>query len=386
MAKEKNYYDILGVKKNASEAEIKRAHRKLALQWHPDKNPDKKAEAEEKMKEINQAFGVLGNKEKRQQYDSYGSQQPFFGGGTRGFGGFSDFGDSASIFDDILKGFFGGGGYTRTTTSHKETSQFTPRRGSDVVGTVPLTFKESVLGAKKKIRLDLEKACSACQQSGARTPEDIIKCTTCQGHGIVKISRRTPFGIIHSETTCPNCQGKRMVIRRKCDRCLGKKFITEKEVIEITIPRGIQPDQKLRYQGKGNDGLYSRDKGDLYLTIKVAKDSYFQRKGNDIHVSLPISFFNAILGSNVRVITLERIEEISVPPGIQNGDYLILSNRGCYLGINKSSRGDLCIWWQIKLPKKISPETEKILKNLQEKTSWNPNQEFIEKYSRLSEN
>ena len=335
----KDYYDILGVKKNASEEEIKKAYRKLALKWHPDKNPDDK-EAEVKMKEINQAYSVLSDKKERQNYDKYGGEESFFHQGNGGFGSFR----TSSFFEDILDSFgFGneidfGRKKGQTTQEFKE-----PQSKSDLVFNLPLTFKESVLGTKKKISFEVERACSNCHQSGAYSPNDIVECSTCQGYGVVITNQRTILGTIRTQTTCPRCQGRKKIIKRKCEHCLGKKFITQKEILEINIPRGIQPNQKLRYPEVGNDSLYSGKRGDIYIVIKVQDNSYFRRKVNDIHVSLPISFLDAILGNEVEVITLEGIEKILIPSGTQVGDYFLLRNRGCYLGINKTSRGDMYI-------------------------------------------
>jgi molecular chaperone DnaJ len=378
----KDYYDTLGVSKNASEEEIKKAYRKLALKYHPDRNPGDK-EAEIKMKEINQAYSVLSDKEKRRNYDRYGNEEPFFRQGSGGFGGFHT---SSSFFEDILDSFgFGseidfGRKKTQTTQEFEET-----QAGEDLFFKLQLTFKESVLGVKKKISFEVKRGCTSCHQSGAYSESDVIECLGCQGRGVVTTTQRTILGTIRSQTTCPRCQGERKIIKRKCETCQGKKFITQKEILDINIPRGIQPDQKLRYPEVGNDGLYGSKRGDIYITVKVQENSYFQRKVNDIHVSLPISFLDAILGNEVEVITLEGIKKVLVPSGTQVGDYLLLKNHGCYLGINKNSRGDMYVWLQIKLPKKVGKETEEILQKLQKNTNWNPNRDFIEKNLKLLE-
>lgn len=388
MSTKKDYYDVLGIKKTASENEIKTAYRKLALKWHPDRwvnsSGEEKKKAEEQMKEVNQAYGVLSDKKKRQNYDRYGSEQPFSQQSRGGFEGFNS-GASASFFEDILDSFGFGNerGFRQTKTQTNQ--EVEPRPGQDLNFSIPLTFRESVLGTKKKISFEVERACLDCKQSGARSPTDIIECSNCRGQGIVNVIQRTIFGTVRTQTTCSNCRGQGKIIKKKCERCEGQKFIIQKETMEINIPRGIQPDQKIRYQGVGNDGLYHEKKGDIYITIKVRENSYFQRKGNDIHVSLPISFLDAILGKEVDLITVEGIEKISVPTGTQISDYFILPNRGCYLGINKSSRGDFYIWWKVRLPKSVTLETKEILQNIQEKTNWDPNREFIKKNRHLLE-
>ncbi|CAG8507176.1 7579_t:CDS:2 [Ambispora gerdemannii] len=345
MAK-KNYYNTLGVAKNASETEIKSAY------------PD------ERMKEINEAYGVLSNPKKRHTYDQYGSEEAFRQGpnATEGFG------PDSSFFKDIFDTFFGGEtDYARQRT--RSADRTSPQPGSDILINLVLTFKESVLGTKKKITLELEKACSACRQTGAYSPSDTGECPTCQGRGVVNTIQKTVLGAIRTQITCSRCQGKGKIIKKRCGYCLGKKFLALKEIIELSIPRGVQPEQKLRYQGIGNDGLHGGSRGDIYVEIKVKENSYFQRKDNDIHVNLPISFLDAILGNQVEVITLEGIEKVFVPPGTQNGDYLSLRGRGCYLGINKTTRGDFYAWLQVKIPKKITGTTETILQNLRKESS-----------------
>ncbi|WNE40312.1 MAG: Chaperone protein DnaJ [Mycoplasmataceae bacterium] len=372
MSKKKDYYDILGVGRKATEAEIKTAYRKLALQWHPDKNPNNKAEAEEKMKEVNQAYEVLGDSVKRQNYDRYGSAEGF-GSGT------GDFGRGESVFEDIFSTFFGGreSDYFNQGTRSREKNH--PQTGTDILINVNLTFKESILGVKKKVILELEKACTSCQQTGAASQNDIIECSICQGRGVVNTVQRTVLGAIRTQVACSHCQGEGKTIKKKCPECKGRKIVNQKEFIDLNIPRGINPEKKLRYQGIGNDGWYGGAKGDIYVTIKVKENSYFQRKDNDVHINLPISFLDAILGNSVEIITLEGLEKISIPSGSQNGEHLVLRGRGCFLGVNKNNRGNLWIWLQVKLPKKITPSSEMILRGLQKETNWNPNHDFIEK-------
>ncbi|PWU06685.1 MAG: molecular chaperone DnaJ [Verrucomicrobia bacterium] len=336
----KDYYDILGINKKASEDEIKKAYRKLALKYHPDRNPGDK-EAEIKMKEINQAYSVLSDKEKRQNYDRYGNEKPFFGQGNGGFGNFRA---SSSFFEDILDSFGFGSEIDFGRKKTQATQEFEQSQaGEDLFFSLLLTFKESVLGTKKKISFDIKKSCSTCHQSGAYSNSDIIECSTCQGSGVVNTTQRTILGIIHSQVICPRCQGQKKIIKRKCEHCLGRRLVTQKEVLEINIPRGVKPDQKFRYSELGNDGLYGGKRGDIYIAIKIKENPYFRRKVNDIHVSLPISFLDAILGNEIEVITLEGVEKVLVPSGTQTGDYLLLKNRGCYTGVNKNSRGDMYV-------------------------------------------
>jgi len=379
--KKKSYYEVLGVSENSSEEEINKAYRKLALKWHPDRHPpEKKSEAEEKFKEVGQAYKVLSDPEKRRNYDQYGSESSFGQNASA-----EGFGQGESIFKDIFDTFFGRGTeYSRQESSFGSRTKV--QAGSDVLISLSLTFRESVLGVRKKISIDLEKVCKVCKQTGAATPSDVINCSACRGRGVVNTIQRTILGAIRNQVTCSQCQGSGQKIRKKCEYCGGKKFTKQKEIVELSIPRGIQPDKRLRYQGVGNDGWYGGEKGDIYVNIKVKDNPYFQRKGNDIHVNLPISFLDAILGGNLKVITLEGIEEIKITPGTQNGDQLILRGRGCYLGINSNARGDFFIWLQVRLPKKITGSTSEMLHRLQKETSWNPNEEFVEKNKDIANN
>jgi molecular chaperone DnaJ len=248
----KKYYDILGVSEDASESEIKTAFRKLAFKWHPDRNQDKKKEAEAKMKEINEAYEVLSNPEKRQNYDRYGSAEGFARGSPEdGFG--SEFGRGEGFFKDIFETFFGGrGDYSRRKTRAEDRAR--PQAGSDILINITLSFRESVLGVEKEVNLKLEKACGACQQTGAASRADIVECSKCQGWGVINTVQKTVLGAIRTQVDCPHCQGEGKIIKEKCKKCKGKKFFFQTETIPIKIPRGIQPENKLRYQGIGNDG------------------------------------------------------------------------------------------------------------------------------------
>ncbi|CAJ0896628.1 4075_t:CDS:2, partial [Entrophospora sp. SA101] len=316
MAK-KDYYEVLGINKDASEAEIKKAYHKLALKYHPDRYAGKpeseKKVAEEKFKEINEAHSILSDKEKRQNYDRYGHA------GTEGFqagGGFEGFGgNTSSIFEDIFNTFFGGEGYSRRTR----------------------TGAKSVLGTSHQIALELDKACANCKQTGAYSDKHISKCSTCKGKGVVQMVQKSFFGEnIYTRVTCPDCQGRGQAITKKCPVCLGKKFIKKKETISIEIPRGVQ-----------------------------GKQLRMRNAGNDIHVELPISFLDAILGNYIEVITLEGLEKVKIPAGTQNDDYYTLKNRGCYLGIGRSSRGDFYVHFQVIIPRRLTEETKETLRRIE---------------------
>jgi molecular chaperone DnaJ len=370
MAK-KDYYEVLGVSRNASETEIKKAYHKLALKWHPDRNLQNKEQAETKFKEISEAKEVLLDKEKRKVYDQYGHAAEGFQANGKGFEGF---GETSSIFEDIFKSFFGD--YSQRKSKAGTTSGRQPHKGEDILIRFTLGFKESVLGTTRRVIIGLAKACVHCKQTGAYSDKYI--CSNCKGKGELRKVQQTFFGESIAYMTCSKCQGRGYT--KKCAYCLGKKFVEQKETKQISIPRGIQSNQAPPMRNEGNDGWYGGKKGDIYIELEVKKHRYFQRKGNDIHVVLPISFFDAILGNYVEVITLEEnLEKIRVPAGTQNDDYYVLKNRGCYLGTGLSSRGDFYIHFKIVNPKpeEITLETKEILRMIEKKENWNPNQIFI---------
>lgn len=334
VSKKKSYYEILGVSRNANADEIKKAYRKLALKHHPDKNPDNKEEAEQKMKEINEAYSVLGNPESRNKYDYFGSAQDGHDhGGFEGFSGFSDFSDS-SFFEKIFDFFTGEGRETGT------------EKGENVSLEIELTFREFVFGAEKSFTLKTKKPCSACKQTGARSPNDIIICSFCQGQGVVSVSQKVGFGggYARIQKTCNKCLGAGRTIEQKCSLCLGKKVVFVDENISLRIPRGIKLGIEYKYPNLGHEGLTGRKRGDVRARFKVKENTYFQRKKNDIHVIVPISFLNAALGATIEIITLEGVEKIKVPAGTQAESYTKLNGRGCYIDIERSERGDFYIY------------------------------------------
>lgn len=365
----RDYYEILGVGKDASQEEIKKKYRSLALKMHPDrlvgKSQSEKKEAEKKFQEITNAYETLSNEDSRKKYDLESS----------GFGGFDGFGNSGSSpFEDIFDNFFWGGEKTRAKNDSNS-----PRRGEDILINITISFKELVLGVEKVFDIDLLKSCPKCLQSGAYSNEHIKTCHSCNGRGFVDIVQRSIFGNVRTQSNCNICKGRGKIISKKCDICRGNKFITKQETIKAKIPKGIKPGQRLRMRSLGNDGLYTSERGDIFIEVKVKEHKYFQRKNNDINVTLPISFIDSILGNSVKVLTVEGIENVDIPRGSQFGDILTLKNRGFYFDIGRQNRGDFKIFLDIKMPKKIGKETEEIFRKLYENTSWDPNRDFVEK-------
>jgi molecular chaperone DnaJ len=320
------------------------------------------------MKDVNEAYKTLSDKGKRSDYDKYGNEGPY-GDSRFGRGSYSrGFGQSESFFKDVFESFFGNDGFASSTEKSVKNEEL-PEDGEDILINLSVNFKESVLGTKKSFFLEVNKACSHCKQTGADSSSDIVKCPSCEGKGYVNAIQRTMLGMIRTQDTCSSCEGRGRKIRKKCSKCGGRKFIQKSEKIELNIPRGVNPERKLRYQGKGNDGLNGGQRGDIYVKLKIQDNKYFKRSANDIHVNLEISFLDAILGNIVEIITLEGVEKIKIDRGCQNDDQIVMNGKGCYIGMNSSSRGNLIAFLKIRLPKKLSPHSERVLTELNSDSS-----------------
>jgi len=353
MAK-KDYYRILGVGRDASAEEIKKAYRKLALQHHPDRNRDN-PEAEERFKEASEAYSVLGNSEKRQIYDQYGAE-----GLRAGAGGGSDFGffsDSIfSDFGDILGDMFGFGGSFSGRGQRRG-----PRKGSDLGLEVTLTLEESFLGVEKEIDVEREANCGACDGSGSEPGHGAEVCRTCGGSGNVRVSR----GFFSMATTCSACQGSGKTISHPCKKCRGQGRQRERKMIKVTFPAGIDEGNRLRVTGEGEGGRQGGSPGDLYIVVRIKPDKSFHRQGNDLLMQLPISFSQAALGDLVSIKTLEGTEKIKIPPSAQNGQILKIRNKGFH-HINRWSRGDLLVQIHVVTPRNLSRQESELFTKLRE--------------------
>lgn len=365
----KDYYQILGVSKNASQPEIKKAYYKLAHQYHPHKGGD-----EAKMKEINEAYSVLGNPEKRAQYDQYGQtfEQARAQGGFAGFGGFRDFSDFAEAFrssgngtsfsfdfgdlSDIFGDLFGMAG-TRTKTRTARRFQ-----GADIEVELTIDFKEAVFGTEKEISLRKDVTCQKCKGSGAEEGSRVLTCSTCQGRG--QVMRNIGFGI-GFPSVCPDCEGEGKKIEKECKNCQGKGVTKETEKIIVKIPAGIDDGQTIRLAGRGQAGLKGATAGDLYLRIKVLADPKFERDGYDIKTKVEISFTQAALGDKIEIETLEGKVKLKIPEGTQSGKIFRLRGRGVpYL--HSRNRGDQLVEVIIKTPTRLSRRQKDILRELSE--------------------
>jgi molecular chaperone DnaJ len=354
----RDYYEILGVSRDADKEEIKSAYRRLARKYHPDVN--KEAGAEERFKEINRAYEVLSEPEIRQRYDRFG--EAGVSGAASAGGGFQDMGDMggfADIFESIFSGFAGspGAGSTQRRRSG-------PVRGDDLQLDLKLDFREAVFGGDKQIRIAHLETCEVCTGSGAKPGTRPRTCSTCGGTGQVRRVTRTPFGSFTQVSTCPTCNGNGMVVEEKCDACGGKGTNQVAKQLKITIPAGVYDGLRLRIPGEGDAGQRSGPAGDLYVQLSVNEDSEFHREDLNILSSIPVSYLQAILGCRLQVNTVDGLEELTIPAGTQPNTVLRLENRGVPRLGNPVSRGDHLITVLIDIPTKVTPEERELLEKL----------------------
>jgi len=377
MAEKRDYYEVLGLKKGATEAEIKRAFRKKAMEYHPDKNQgDKKAE--ENFKEVNEAYGVLSDKEKKELYDKFGhagvDPNAGFGagGGFGGFGGFggaqytADFGDLGDIFGDLFGGMFGGGGASFGGQSAGRAGRNAPRKGRDLQNGIRITFKEAAFGTKKKIRLHRQSDCTACKGTGAKDGTAKHTCNTCHGQGRVQTQQRTPLGSFQSVGPCPDCHGRGEHIDTPCPICGGSGKVMKDVTLNVDIPAGVDSDSVIPLRGQGEAGSNGGPPGDLYIIIQVEPHEVFQRIGDDLRLDIPITFDQAALGCNIVVPTLTEKVSYKVPAGTQPGTIFRLKGKGVK-SVRGNRHGDLYVRVLLEVPTKLTSEQKKVLKELGEK-------------------
>lgn len=352
MAQKRDYYEVLGVSKDASEAELKKAYRQVAKKYHPDLNPDNK-EAEAKFKEANEAYEILSDPTKRQQYDQFGHAAFENGGAGAGYGAYSDFGGFSDIFDSFFGGGFGGfGGGGRKNG---------PQKGRDLQKSVTITFMEAAFGVKKEISILKYVRCEECGGSGAQKGTSPETCPVCHGRGQVNQTQRTPFGTFQTSAPCSHCGGTGQIIKEPCKHCSGSGQVRKTKTLEINIPKGIDDGQTLTVRGEGEPGKRGGPNGDLYLEIRVQKDKIFQRDGYDIYVELPITFMEAALGTKAVVPTLDGKIELTIPEGTQPDAKFVMKGKGVpYL--RGSGRGNQYVIVKLEVPKKLSQKQKDLLK------------------------
>lgn len=357
----KDYYKILGVDKNATKEEIKKAYKRLAKKYHPDLNKDD-PNAAEKFKEINEAASVLADDEKRAQYDQFGTTAENFGGG---FGG-ADFEDIMGNifnfgfdFDSIFDSFFGG-----SIFGEKRSRRRSRRPGADLRYDIEISLEEAAEGAKKTIKIPHTIKCPKCKGTGAKSEDDIIECPECGGSGFVRRTQRTPFGIFSTQSNCHKCRGLGAVIKAKCPECDGKGKIQKTSEIELKIPAGAETGTNLRIPGAGEAGDNGAEPGDLYIIVHVKDHDLFERDGNDIYLKVPISFVTASLGGSIEVPTLKGKATLKIPPGTQTGTVFRMKGKGIP-SLHGHSIGSQLVEVEIQTPKNLSKRQRELLEEFE---------------------
>ncbi len=343
MASKRDYYEILGVSRDATEEEIKKAYRKLALKYHPDRNPGDK-EAEERFKEAAEAYEVLRDPEKRRAYDLGGHE----GVAGTGFTGFSGYEDIFRSFSDLFSEFFNFGGSDRYSEFYEP--------GADIRYDLAITFEEAAKGTETEIEVNRLVVCPQCQGTGLSEKSKRVTCPTCRGTGQVVSSG----GFFRIATVCPQCNGTGVIITDPCKKCRGEGRIRAKERVKIKIPAGVDTGSRLRLRGEGDVGLKGAPSGDLYIVIHVEQHEFFKRKGDDVYLKIPISIAQAALGSKVEVPTLEGPKTIEIPPGTQNGKIFKIKGLG-FPNLRGYNRGDQIVEVEIQIPKDLTPRQRELL-------------------------
>ena len=345
----RDYYEILGVTRSASEPEIKSAYRKLAMQHHPDRNPGD-PHAEERFKECTEAYSVLIDVEKRQRYDQFGHAGVNGGGGFSGFDP-SAFGDFSDIFGDIFGDLFG----VNMSGGRRGRAQ----RGGDARADLTLTFEEAAFGKKTQIKIRRYETCDTCRGSGSAGQRAPSVCTTCQGRGQVRFQQ----SIFSIARTCPTCQGAGRVISDPCSKCKGESRVMRERTVDVTVPPGVEDGTRIRYQEQGDSGPLGAPPGDLYVVLSVKQHPFFERDGKNLYCSVPVSFSQAALGDEIAIPTLEGEHKLKVPEGTQSGTTFRIRGKGLP-GLQSSSKGDLYVRVRVQTPGKLTKRQRELLEEL----------------------
>lgn len=368
MAQKRDYYEVLGVDRNATDEDLKKAFRKLAKKYHPDANPDNKEEAEKKFKEVNEAYEVLSDKQKRQMYDQFGFDGPqnfgggqgggyySYGSGFDGFGGFSDFGDFGDL-GDIFSSFFGGG-------SSRGRSSNGTRKGADLKVNLDITFEEAYSGVEKEISINRNVKCSSCNGSGAKRGTTVEKCSVCNGTGKIKQIVTTPFGQMATQKVCTHCGGDGKVIKEPCPDCRGKGIVKKTIRLKVKIPEGIDEGQTIVLKGEGEVGANGGPNGDLYIIVHIKRHSIYSRKAEHVLCDIPITFTGAALGADLEIPMVDGTKEIfRIPEGTQTGTKFTIRNKG-FKSVNGNWRGDFVFTVIVQTPKRLTKEQRELFNEL----------------------
>ena len=358
MAEKRDYYEVLGLKKGAGEDEIKKAFRKMAMKYHPDKNPGDKT-AEEKFKEVNEAYSVLSDPEKKSKYDRFGhagvDPNSGFGGGGFGVSGFGGFEDIFDMFGGMFGGGFGGGGFGG---QQRRANQ--PKKGRDLQKAITITFEEACFGTKKNLQINKYVTCPTCKGEGNKSGTSKKTCPKCGGSGQVSQTQKTPFGQFQSVTTCDQCGGSGKIIEESCPECKGTGRIRKSVKLSIDIPAGVDNESVIPIRGQGEPGTNGGPDGDLYIVITVKPHKIFKRKGDDLYLEMPISFDQAALGAELIVPTLDGKVSYKIPAGTQPGTVFRLKEKGVKK-LRREAKGDLYVKVNLEVPTKLNNKQKKAI-------------------------
>lgn len=352
MANKRDYYEVLGVPKNADDAALKKAYRELAKKYHPDTNPGD-AEAEAKFKEASEAYAVLSDAQKRQQYDQFG-HAAFENGGGAGEGGFDfNFGDMGDIFGDIFGDLFGGGRRSRANNG--------PMKGASVRTGVRIKFEEAVFGCEKEIELNLKDPCPKCNGTGAKPGTSPVTCGKCNGSGQVTYTQQSLFGMVRNVQPCPDCSGKGKIIKERCSDCYGTGYVSSRKKIQVSIPAGIDNGQSIRLRGRGEPGQNGGERGDILVEVTVTRSSDFERRDTNLYSTVPISFTDAALGNTIRIKTVDGEVEYDVKAGTQTDTKVRLKGKGVPSIRNAQVRGDHYVTLVVQVPTRLNEDQRQAL-------------------------
>ena len=379
MAEQKrDYYEVLGVSRGASEDEIKKAYKKMARKYHPDLNPGDKT-AEEKFKEVNEAYEVLSDADKKARYDQYGHAgvDPNFGAGGfgGGFDGSFDFGDLGDIFGSFFGGGLGGG---------RRTNPNAPQRGESIRMSIAISFEEAAFGCEKAVTVERYETCDTCHGNGCAPGTSPEVCPDCHGTGTVQVRRQTPMGVFATSSPCPKCGGKGRIIHQPCKDCRGSGMVRKKKTIQASIPAGIDNGQTISIRGQGNAGKNGGPAGDLLITITVRPHELFRREGTSVLCEAPITFTQAVLGAELEIPTIDGKVKYTLPEGTQSGTTFRLKGKGIP-SINGRGRGDQYVTVYIETPKNLNKEQEEALKKFAEtmgESNYEEQKKFFKKFKK----